>query len=339
MSESAINEELAAQLKLAKRQSRYFLLVAKTAKVGKLLLSKKRIKPAQIKQLKAETGGKKVFIGTCRGGGGVSMIFELTEEGPGNGDLLLKKLIKEDAGLKMAPEIRVVDTLAEVDEDEEEGDGKDRQDDKGKKSGEGEAVSQGNDAPETGDTAQPPVAAAAVDQLAAALGKLKPVIAKTLAAQPARKTEILGQVAEVTQAIKAQDVVAAKQKLLELGKLCKDKGKEQGQDKGKDQDQVRDDSKESTKKNRISINEPDLIDADTINACSGLLGRSDLICKFYIHPATSRPTSKLEGEVNACKTRINNGSRKLIGEVKQKQQDEKNGNNKAVYEADKLVKA
>ncbi len=93
MPDQGVDEELVKQLKMAKRKPRYFLLVAKTSKEGKLIVSKKKIKPAQIKELKSETGGKKVFVGTCKGEGGASMIFELTEDGPPNGDKLLKKLI------------------------------------------------------------------------------------------------------------------------------------------------------------------------------------------------------------------------------------------------------
>ncbi len=215
MAELNIDEELVKQLKMAKRKPRYFLLVAKSAKVGKLLVSKKKIKPKQIKELKDEAKCKKVFVGTCKGEGGNNVIFELTEEGPPNGDKLLKKLIREDAGLKMMPQIRVVTDLTTVDEEgpDEEG--------APEAPGEEESLEAPPPPPEAPETPEEPVDADAINKLKTALAGLIQLVNRVVPAHPSRKAEIMGLVTEINTAIKAGDTATAKAKLLEAGNLVK----------------------------------------------------------------------------------------------------------------------
>src|SRR5690606_9652724 len=50
--------------------------------------------------------------------GGANIVFELTDKEPSGGARIVKKIIAENAGLKLKPEFKVVQQLAQVNEDE-----------------------------------------------------------------------------------------------------------------------------------------------------------------------------------------------------------------------------
>lgn len=104
-------------LQAKQKKPRYFVFVPK-GQEGKLIVSKKKIKPGDIASAKKEVGGSKVYAGVCCGVGGANVVFELTDKEPSGGSRVLKRLIAENAGLKLKPEFRVVPTLSVVNEDE-----------------------------------------------------------------------------------------------------------------------------------------------------------------------------------------------------------------------------
>jgi len=96
------DKELTALLKKAKKKKMFFGLVVKGSE-GKLILSKKKVKPAELKAAKKEMGGK-IAEGECVGESGV-MVFTCLGKAPPGAEKVVKKLAKA-AGVSIKPEFK-----------------------------------------------------------------------------------------------------------------------------------------------------------------------------------------------------------------------------------------
>ncbi|MFT5422917.1 MAG: hypothetical protein ACI89L_000686 [Phycisphaerales bacterium] len=110
--------ELETMLKQARKKPRNFAAAMKGSDIA-LAVSKKAIKSAQIKELKAKVGASKCAVGICQGEGS-TMVFRTTDALPDKAAKLLKALIKEEAGLSMKPVIKIVASYDVVDEDDDD---------------------------------------------------------------------------------------------------------------------------------------------------------------------------------------------------------------------------
>lgn len=110
--------ELQAMLKQAKKKPRNFAAAMKGSDIA-LVVSKKAIKTSQIKELRAAVGASKCAVGVCQGEGS-TMVFRTTDPLPDKAAKLLKALIKEEAGLSMKVEIKIVLSYDAVDDDDGE---------------------------------------------------------------------------------------------------------------------------------------------------------------------------------------------------------------------------
>jgi hypothetical protein len=115
---AAVDAALNAALKMAKTKSMYFAFLGKGTE-GKLLVSKSKIPAKEIAEAKKELGGGAIVKGTCEGGEGKSMVFNVAKEPAGPILSALKRTLKE-TGLGLIPEFKV-DAGAEDEGDESEG--------------------------------------------------------------------------------------------------------------------------------------------------------------------------------------------------------------------------
>ena len=82
-----------------------FALVLKGAD-GKLIVSKARIPPKDIAEAKEEMGGGTLVLGTCNGPLN-NLVFEVAKVTPSTLPAVLKRVIKNDAGLTTKPEVQM----------------------------------------------------------------------------------------------------------------------------------------------------------------------------------------------------------------------------------------
>jgi hypothetical protein len=113
-----VDAELATALKQAKSKEMFFCFIQKGTE-GTLLVSKRKIPPKQIAEARKELGGGKPISGKCMGPPG-GMQFKVAKEVSPSLATIMKKVIKNTAGIMVAPEF-VVDE--EVEPGEEEGGG------------------------------------------------------------------------------------------------------------------------------------------------------------------------------------------------------------------------
>jgi hypothetical protein len=95
---------LAAALKQAKSKQMFFAFVGKGTE-GKLIVSRTKISPKEIAEAKKETGGTAV-TGKCFGDGS-GLVFAVAKPAPATLGAALKKAAHRDAGLTIAPDVRV----------------------------------------------------------------------------------------------------------------------------------------------------------------------------------------------------------------------------------------
>jgi len=105
------DEDLAKALKMAHGRTMNFAFVRKGG-TGQLLVDLRKIPVRDIKVARQELGGGIVLMGTCTGPLN-GMVFEVTKEPPSSSSSILRKVIKEEAGLNVLPEFRVVEGDAE----------------------------------------------------------------------------------------------------------------------------------------------------------------------------------------------------------------------------------
>ena len=111
-----VDRAFAKQLAMARKGPVNFAAVpGKTENA--LLLSRKPIPPGKVKLAREEVGGTKVYRGRCFLEEGV-LVFEMVGEGPGDLARRIRETIKEKAGLSMRVEVRAVEEVAEIDQEE-----------------------------------------------------------------------------------------------------------------------------------------------------------------------------------------------------------------------------
>ncbi len=212
-----LDKDLAKALQVAKRKPRNFAIIAKGANVLKLLVEKKPIKDGALVKAKKEVQGNLVIQGVVRGEGS-ELVFEVLEE-PSIAEPKLKKFISDATWLTLKPRFQVVAKLEPIDDDAA---------DDGGDTGSTQSVD-GTDAPEASHapssepptTVPPPASGPSSDQLVASLNKLSPTIKLAVTNHPDRKADILKPVAAFQSHIKAGDLAAAKECLLQIGALLK----------------------------------------------------------------------------------------------------------------------
>ena len=106
--------DLAAAIKLAKGRTMRFAFILKGAD-GKLIVSKARIPPKEIAEAKEELGGGTLVTGTCNGPLN-DLVFMVAKVTPSTLPAVLKRVIKDDAGLTTRPDVRME---GEEEEDED----------------------------------------------------------------------------------------------------------------------------------------------------------------------------------------------------------------------------
>jgi len=209
MPPTSINEELANELKQARQKARHFALIAKGAAPLHLIVQKKPIKPADVLSAKAEHKGNTVIEGVVLGDG-AELVFYVVGQEPSLPASKLKSFLADTTGLPLKPRFQLVTELPAVAAGDEPAD----------------ALAKGPLAasapPPPPVSPPPPPAGPAADprleRLAALFHSLAPTIQQAIAAQPARKEEILAAAARVKQLLGQPDAAAAHDALLELSR-------------------------------------------------------------------------------------------------------------------------
>ena len=209
-----LDEDLELGLKQAKKKPRNFALVIKGSKALKLIVQKKPIKAGEVQAAKAEAKGTGFYKGVCQGDGGLEMVFKLVGEEPSVKTVQFKELIAEQTGLTIKPRFELVSELAEVDDEAEESEGSEVS------SEDAPLPPTAPPPPPTGE--QPQDAEAAIKKLMAAMNQLSAPIKAAVAANPARRDEVVGLVGKFQQQAKDKQVDLAKATLLALGKIVKE---------------------------------------------------------------------------------------------------------------------
>ncbi len=111
--------ELYSGLKRARTQPMFFALVVRSASVGKMLISKMKVKPSDISEAKKALGGGRVLGGRCLYQNG-SHHFILKQEPPATLARLIKRMAKEQAGIIIKPFCRGGDVDGEDESESEE---------------------------------------------------------------------------------------------------------------------------------------------------------------------------------------------------------------------------
>jgi hypothetical protein len=108
--------DLAAAIKMAKGKKMRFAFLLKGSD-GKLILAKGKIPPKQIAEARSEMGGGTLVTGKCTGPLN-NLVFQVVKPPPSTLAAVLKKVVKNEAGLTIAPEIQLAaDADAEEPED------------------------------------------------------------------------------------------------------------------------------------------------------------------------------------------------------------------------------
>jgi hypothetical protein len=107
--------DLAAAIKMAKSKKMRFAFVLKGSD-GKLILAKGKIPPKQIAEARSEMGGGTLVTGKCTGPLN-NLVFQVVKPPPSTLAAVLKKVVKNEAGLTIAPEVQLA---ADADTEEPE---------------------------------------------------------------------------------------------------------------------------------------------------------------------------------------------------------------------------
>ncbi|MCP4043198.1 MAG: hypothetical protein GY731_14785, partial [Gammaproteobacteria bacterium] len=179
-----------------------------------------------------EEGAGQFYYGVISGKG-PNITFNMNSldgfEKPATKNIVLKNYLRDEADMKFKPVYEIVTELPDTPVDEgPEGEEIEASPETVPEPEVPEATLAAEEtAPEPAppppeESPEAPVDTTAAKQLTAALAKLSPVITKAVVAQPARKAEILGQVADIKQAIRTGETDTAKSQLLETGRLVKE---------------------------------------------------------------------------------------------------------------------
>lgn len=217
MADDELDKELAKGLEVAKKKPRNFAIIAKGQNILKMLVDKKPIKDGALTKAKKDVPGGFIVQGVVRGDG-QELVFQVREESSLS-DLKLKKFIGDTTGLTLKPRFSVVAALQEVDDDSPD-----------------DAlppnVASVNQAPveRAPVVSSPSVTDPALAQLLAAMNKLAPALQLAIKSQPQRKDELMRAAAEFQTRYASGDATAAKESLLNLGKLIKEATNPSGDD-------------------------------------------------------------------------------------------------------------
>ncbi len=214
-----------------KGKSRKFAMICKGNKIIGLVVYKRGSTDKHKKKAKEEGMGQ-FYFGVITGKG-ANITFNLSSsdgfDKPATKSVVLKNYLKDEAGMTFKPVYEIVQELPDVpDEEETEEEGMETAPETvSEPEGPETTLTEGETIPESSTTPsevspEAPTDAAAAKQLTAALSKLAPLITQAVAAQPARKAEVLGQVADIKAAIQAGELDAAKAQLLVTAKLVKE---------------------------------------------------------------------------------------------------------------------
>ena len=107
--------DLAAAIKMAKSKKMRFAFVLKGSD-GKLILAKGKIPPKQIAEARSEMGGGTLVTGKCTGPLN-NLVFQVVKLAPSTLAAVLKKVVKNEAGLTIAPDVQLA---ADADTEEPE---------------------------------------------------------------------------------------------------------------------------------------------------------------------------------------------------------------------------
>lgn len=107
-----VDEELASNLRDARKKPRHFAIIESGSTVLKVIVSKKKISSAVLTQAKKEVSGKSVTQGVVKPSEeGISF---LVTEAPSTTGSKLKQFLQENAGMNLQLKIEVVATLDEI---------------------------------------------------------------------------------------------------------------------------------------------------------------------------------------------------------------------------------
>jgi hypothetical protein len=107
------DDDLAAALKMAKTREMFFAFLPRGSD-GTLIVSKTKIPTKEIAEAKREMGGGTLVTGKCSGPLS-ELVFEVARKAPSTMAATLRKVVKRDTGLTIAPDVRLAG-----DEDEED---------------------------------------------------------------------------------------------------------------------------------------------------------------------------------------------------------------------------
>jgi hypothetical protein len=183
-----------------KGKPRRFAMVLKGEKIVSLVVYKKGSLDRYKKQAKEE--GKGLFYHGVVDGKGQNLVFKLCrvdgfEEPPGK-DMKLKQYLKDEGGLQFKPTYEIVDVLPTLVDEEDEG-----------------AATEEEETSTTGDDA------ALAAKLNDALSKMTPLIKEAMAADPAKKQEILVPASSIKAALAEGRLDQAKTEIVKYGALLK----------------------------------------------------------------------------------------------------------------------
>ncbi len=219
MPDADFDKELIEGLRQAKTKPRNFAIIVKGAKVLKLIVKKKPIKPAEVQEAKTEVKGTGYYQGVCQGEGGAEMVFSLVGEEPSVKATQFKELIAEQTGLTIKPRFAVVTELQEVNDDSPESGAPQ------------ETPSSSGGPPQVNELAPPPAPppppkdlSAEAKALMAALNKLATPIKDAVASNPARRNDIVGLVAKFKKELGEEQLAVATESLKSLATLLKELG-------------------------------------------------------------------------------------------------------------------
>src|SRR4051812_40651854 len=96
-------DDLTSTLRAALKKPMFFVFVANGAQ-SRLLAEKKKISARDAASAKKECGGGTIFRGRCKGENG-TLVFEVAKQPPATLAPLIKKIIKQEAGLNYPVEV------------------------------------------------------------------------------------------------------------------------------------------------------------------------------------------------------------------------------------------
>ena len=98
--------QLKVLLQKAKSKPCNFVVAAESIKKVALILSNRAISGKQKQAAKDMAGGAKIHVGVVEGGSGRGLVFTVAGEMPGAADVIVKKYITQETGLRIAVEFK-----------------------------------------------------------------------------------------------------------------------------------------------------------------------------------------------------------------------------------------